>query len=50
MSNELFTSDATGVTHPATADEVIEAARAILSRRVRRYAAAVILAHNTPQA
>lgn len=39
MSNELFTSDATGVTRPATADEILEAARAILARRVRRGAA-----------
>jgi len=39
MSNELFTSDANGVTRPATADEIIEAACAILSRRVRRGAA-----------
>ena len=39
MSNELFTSDAMGVTRPATADEILEAARAILARRVRRGAA-----------
>lgn len=39
MSNELFTSDATGVTRPATAEEILEAARAILARRVRRGAA-----------
>ena len=36
MSNELFTSDATGVTRPATADEILAAARAILARRIRR--------------
>ena len=36
MSNELFTSDATGVTRPATADEILAAARAILARRLRR--------------
>jgi hypothetical protein len=36
MSNELFTSDATGVTRPATADEILDAARAILARRIRR--------------
>ena len=36
MSNHLFTSDATGVTRPATQDEILDAARSILSRRVRR--------------
>jgi len=36
MSNQLFTSDATGVTRPATADEVLDAARVILAHRVRR--------------
>jgi DNA repair protein RadC len=36
MSNNLFTSDADGVTRPATADEVLVAARLILSRRTRR--------------
>ena len=36
MSNPLFTSDAAGATRPATADEILEAARTILARRVRR--------------
>jgi DNA repair protein RadC len=39
MSNPLFTSDATGATRPATADEILEAARTILAHRVRRGAA-----------
>jgi DNA repair protein RadC len=39
MSNNLFTTDATGTTRPATADEVLDAARAILAHRVRRGAA-----------
>ncbi len=39
MSNHLFTSDAEGVTRPATADEILDAARAILARRIRRGAA-----------
>jgi len=39
MSNHLFTSDATGVTRPATPDEILDAARAILARRIRRGAA-----------
>jgi len=39
MSNPLFTSDATGATRPATADEILAAARSILARRVRRGAA-----------
>ena len=39
MSNQLFTTDASGATHPATADEILEAARTILARRVRRGAA-----------
>ena len=36
MSNPLFTSDAAGVTRPATADEILDAARALLARRVRK--------------
>ena len=36
MSNPLFTSDAEGVTRPATADEILDAARTILARRIRR--------------
>ena len=36
MSNNLFTSDATGTTRPATANEILDAARAILAHRVRR--------------
>jgi DNA repair protein RadC len=36
MSNHLFTSDADGVTRPATADEILDAARAMLARRVRK--------------
>jgi DNA repair protein RadC len=36
MSNHLFTSDATGVTTPATETEILDAARSILSRRIRR--------------
>jgi hypothetical protein len=44
MSNELFTSDATGATRPASADEILEAASAILPRRVRRGAA-----HSNPR-
>jgi DNA repair protein RadC len=36
MTNHLFTSDATGVTRPATQDEILDAARSVLSRRVRR--------------
>ena len=36
MSNNLFTTDATGATRPATADEILDAARAILAHRVRR--------------
>ena len=36
MSNNLFTSDADGVTRPATADEILDAARTMLARRVRR--------------
>ena len=39
MSNHLFTSDAEGVTRPATQDEILDAARAILARRIRRGAA-----------
>jgi DNA repair protein RadC len=39
MSNQLFTSDATGATRPATSDEILDAARSILARRVRRGAA-----------
>jgi DNA repair protein RadC len=39
MSNNLFTSDAEGVTRPATQDEILTAARAILARRIRRGAA-----------
>ena len=39
MSNNLFTSDATGATRLATADEILEAARTILAHRVRRGAA-----------
>ena len=39
MSNPLFTSDAKGATRPATADEILEAARTILAHRVRRGAA-----------
>ena len=39
MSNNLFTSDATGATRPATTDEILDAARAILAHRVRRGAA-----------
>ena len=39
MSNNLFTSDATGASRPATADEILDAARAILAHRVRRGAA-----------
>jgi len=39
MSNNLFTTDATGATRPATADEILDAARAILAHRVRRGAA-----------
>ena len=36
MSNHLFTSDADGVTRPATEDEILDAARTMLARRVRR--------------
>ncbi len=39
MSNDtsnLFTSDAEGVTRPATTDEILHAARTILARRVRK--------------
>jgi DNA repair protein RadC len=39
MSNDtsnFFTSDAEGVTRPATADEILDAARTILARRVRK--------------
>jgi DNA repair protein RadC len=36
MSNHLFTSDAEGVTRPATPTEILDAARGILARRVRR--------------
>ena len=39
MSNDtsnLFTSDAEGVTGPATADEILHVARTILARRVRK--------------
>jgi DNA repair protein RadC len=36
MSNQLFTSDATGLPRPATPDEILDAARTLLSRRVRR--------------
>jgi len=39
MSNPLFTSDATGATRPATPDEILDAARTILARRIRRGAA-----------
>ena len=39
MSNHLFTSDAEGVTRPATPDEILDAARTILARRIRRGAA-----------
>jgi DNA repair protein RadC len=39
MSNDLFTTDATGATRSATADEILDAARAILAHRVRRGAA-----------
>ena len=35
-STNLFTSDAEGVTRPATADEILDAARTILARRVRK--------------
>jgi len=35
-STNLFTSDAGGVTRPATADEILDAARTILARRVRK--------------
>ena len=35
-STHLFTSDAEGVAHPATAEQILDAARAILARRVRR--------------
>jgi DNA repair protein RadC len=36
MSNQLFTSDAEGVTRPATPEEILDAARSILARRFRR--------------
>lgn len=36
MSNDLFITDATGVTRTATAEEILDAARAILARRIRR--------------
>lgn len=39
MSNDtsnLFTTDASGATRPATTDEILDAARAILARQVRR--------------
>ena len=36
MSNTLFTSDADGVTRAATPDEILDAARTLLARRVRR--------------
>ncbi len=36
MSNNLFTSDADGVTRPATEAEILDTARAMLARRVRR--------------
>jgi len=39
MSNQLFTSDATGATRPATDDAILDAARTILAHRVRRGAA-----------
>ena len=35
-STNLFTSDAEGVTRRATADEILDAARTILARRVRK--------------
>ena len=35
-STNLFTSDAEGVTRPATADEILNAALTILARRVRK--------------
>ena len=35
-TNSLFTSDAEGVTRPATSDEILHAARTILARRVRK--------------
>ena len=36
MSNNLYTNDADGVTRPATEAEILDAARAMLARRVRR--------------
>ena len=36
VRTHLFTSDADGVTRPATADEILDAARTMLARRVRR--------------
>jgi DNA repair protein RadC len=39
MSNQLFTSDATGATRPATDDAILEAARTILAHSIRRGAA-----------
>ena len=36
MSNNLFTSDADGVTRPATEAEILDTARAMLARRIRR--------------
>ena len=36
MSNNLYTSDADGVTRPATEVEILDAARTLLARRVRR--------------
>jgi len=36
VSTNLFTSDATGVTRPATADEILDAALTIIARRVRK--------------
>ena len=36
MSNNLFTSDVDGATRPATAEEILDAARTILARRIRR--------------
>jgi len=36
LSTNLFTTDATGATRPASTDEILDAARAILAHRVRR--------------
>ncbi len=36
MSNDLYIYDADGLTRTATQDEILDAARSILARRIRR--------------